>query len=49
MKEETLRVACPDMDPAVEALPTLMRRLYKSSEPQYERGTVTDYTVDRWD
>jgi hypothetical protein len=36
--EETLRVACPDMDPAVEALPTLMRRLYKGAEPRYERG-----------
>lgn len=34
--EETLRVACPDMDPAVEALPTLMRRLYKGAEPRYD-------------
>jgi DNA polymerase-1 len=34
--EETLRIACPDMDPAVEALPTLMRRLYKGAEPVYD-------------
>jgi hypothetical protein len=34
--EETLRAACPDMDPAVEALPTLMRRLYKGAEPAYD-------------
>jgi hypothetical protein len=31
--EESLRIACPDMDPAVEAQPTLMDRLYKGAEP----------------
>lgn len=36
LMEETLRVACPDMDPAVEARPTLMRRLYKSAEEAFD-------------
>ncbi len=36
--EETLRVACPDMDPAVEARPCLMRRLFKGAEERWARG-----------
>jgi DNA polymerase I-like protein with 3'-5' exonuclease and polymerase domains len=34
--EETLRIACPDMHAAVEALPCLMRRLYKGAEPVFD-------------
>jgi hypothetical protein len=36
--EETLRVACPDMDPAVEVRPCLMERLFKGAEERWERG-----------
>jgi hypothetical protein len=35
---EALRFACPRMYKAVEAEPTLMRRLYKGAEPVWQRG-----------
>lgn len=34
--ELALTIACPDMGPAIEALPTLIRRLYKGAEPTYD-------------
>ncbi len=35
---EALRFMCPQMAPAVKAEATLMRKLYKSSEPQWRDG-----------
>ncbi len=35
---EALRFQCPELAPAVQAEPTLMRRLYKGATPRYARG-----------
>lgn len=35
---EALRLACPDLERAVEAEPTLTRKLYKGAEPVYVDG-----------
>jgi hypothetical protein len=37
---ETFRWYCPELSPAIQALPTLMRKLYKGAEPVYENGRL---------